>query len=127
MAKSRHGEQLPLQPAQSKGWGGRRAGAGRPRKRDQGNPHRARPSLKPTIPLHITLRLVKGVESIREPKVWKGVERAMREGAGRFATREGHWAGVWARVEMVDGGGESLSWMAGLQKIEARDAQGLRG
>src|SRR5688572_15813967 len=92
MSRSQTSQQLPLRAPQSKGWGGRRAGAGRPKRSDPGNPHRARPSLKPTIPLHVTLRLVRGVESLREPKLWKAVERAMREGAIRFATRVVHFS-----------------------------------
>src|SRR5688500_10820096 len=86
------GEQLPLRAGQSKGWGGRRAGAGRPRRKQSGNPHRPRPSVSPKLPLHVTLRLVRGVESLREPRVWKVVERAMREGAYRFGTRVVHFS-----------------------------------
>src|SRR5688572_2417638 len=101
MSRSPTSVQLPLRPAQSKGWGGRRAGAGRKKLRDPGNPHRARPSLKATIPLHVTLRMVRGVESLREPRVWKAVERAFRDGAARFDTRVVHFAVMSNHVHML--------------------------
>src|SRR5688572_10799518 len=102
--------QLPLRPAQSKGWGGRRVGAGRPRRKVLGNPHRARPPLKAAVPLHVTLRLVRGIESIREPKLWKAVERAMRAGASRFGTRVAHFSVMSNHIHML---------------VEARDRCGL--
>ncbi len=56
MAKVRRA-QLSLKLPKVKTWGGRRAGAGRPRKdgkRGKGVPHLPRPLLKPRFPVHVT-------------------------------------------------------------------------
>ena len=68
------------------GWGGRRVGAGR--KRAAGVrpsvPHRRRPPHAPAHPLHLTLRVVSSVPSLRGldvfPAVHAALSRAQREG-----------------------------------------------
>jgi hypothetical protein len=46
--------------------GGRRKGAGRPRKEDLGVSHLRRPSLSRHHPVHVTLRVRRGISSLRE-------------------------------------------------------------
>jgi putative transposase len=63
-------------------WGGRRPGAGRPRARKFLNvPHRARPLHKAAHPVHLTLRLRRGLPSLREQGLYRALERAI--GAAR--------------------------------------------
>jgi putative transposase len=115
--------QLPLRAAQSKGWGGRRAGAGRPRRRDPGNPHRARPSLKATVPLHVTLRVVRGIESLREPRVWKAVVQAFRDGAARFETRVVHFSVMSNHIHMLVETRDRRSLSAAMKGLGVRIAR----
>jgi putative transposase len=119
--------QLPLRAGQSKGWGGRRAGAGRPRRKDPGNPHRARPSLKATLPLHVTLRLVRGVESLREPRIWKAVERAFREGAQRFETRVVHFSVMSNHIHMLVEAGDRRALSRAMKGLAVRIARRVNG
>jgi putative transposase len=115
--------QLQLRAPQSPGWGGRRAGAGRKKRRAPGNPHRSRPSLKATVPLHVTLRMVRGVESLREPKIWKAVERAMREGALRFDTRVVHFSVMSNHVHMLVESRDRRSLSAAMKGLAVRIAR----
>jgi putative transposase len=47
--------------------GGKRRGAGRPPKgKRAGSPHKKRPRLKPTMPVHVTLRVVSVIGSLRK-------------------------------------------------------------
>jgi REP element-mobilizing transposase RayT len=123
MPRNRSNEQLPLRPPQSKGWGGRRVGAGRPRRSYPGNPHRARPPLKAAVPLHVTLRLVRGVESLRAPKLWKAVEQAMREGASRFETRVVHFSVMSNHVHMLVESRDRRSLTAAMKGLAVRIAR----
>ena len=60
-------------------WGGKRANAGRrqvrPRKSE---PHRARPRLQPTNPVHVVLRVVPAVGRLRRRPSYKAIRRAMQ-------------------------------------------------
>lgn len=67
----------------SRRWGGRRIHAGRrpgsrPRMR-----HRARAVLSPHTPCHVTLRVRRGVPSLRDGRVVRAIERAFRAGCER--------------------------------------------
>jgi putative transposase len=125
MSRSRATEQLPLRPAQSKGWGGRRAGAGRPRRKEPGNPHRVRPALKATVPLHVTLRIVRGVESLREPRVWKAVGRAFRDGAARFETRVVHFSVMSNHIHMLVETSDRRALSRAMKGLGVRIARGV--
>ena len=73
--------QLGLHQARRNGRGGYRANAGRKRVAKAGTPHRARPRLSRHVPVHITLRAVRGLPSFREQVVARAichVIRAMR-------------------------------------------------
>ena len=71
--------QLELQP---RTWGGKRPGAGRkPSGRKVGVPHRARPSHRARHPVHITLRAVRGLPSLRADAVFPAVRRALTDGS----------------------------------------------
>jgi REP element-mobilizing transposase RayT len=63
--------EAPLRPAK-RTWGGRRAGAGRPRKAAKDRTfvaHRARPLHKKRHPTHVTLRAKKGLPSFRHQRI----------------------------------------------------------
>jgi putative transposase len=64
--------------------GGRRAGAGRPRKQDAGSSHLRRPSVSRHHPVHITLRVRRGISSLRAPALFHSVRLALNAGKQRF-------------------------------------------
>jgi REP element-mobilizing transposase RayT len=83
--------EAPLRPA-TRTWGGRRAGAGRPRKAAKDRTfvaHRGRPVHKKRHPTHVTLRAKKGLPSFRHQHVHKMLrdvidEQTERQYCGRF-------------------------------------------
>jgi REP element-mobilizing transposase RayT len=66
-------------------WGGVRSNAGRlPRGRTAGVCHLRRPAHSPAHPLHITLRLGRGIPSLREHSLFSVVRRALARGKRHF-------------------------------------------
>lgn len=57
-------------------WGGRRPGAGRPRRSKQSVPHEVRPEHSRHHPLHITLRVREGVPNLRGKLAYKVIKKA---------------------------------------------------
>jgi REP element-mobilizing transposase RayT len=84
--RKRHEQQeLPLW--KSEGHGGRRPGAGRPRSKGRvGSPHKKRPDLDKRYPVHVTLRVAKGVGYLRRRDIYK----ALRQTTLGLARRERH-------------------------------------
>src|SRR5437763_495230 len=77
-----------------KSWGGRRPGAGRPRKdgtRGKGVTHRRRPVLKPRFPVHITWRINRRVWSLRTGRFF-GVLKSTMYSAAKENFRVVHYA-----------------------------------
>ena len=69
------------------GRGGKRPGAGRkPKGKRAGSPHKTRPALKPRFPVHVVLRVVSEVGSLRKHQMY----RAIREATIAVAMRELH-------------------------------------
>src|SRR6188768_2811727 len=65
-------------------WGGLRRGAGRRRGADGAPGHSARPKHSRHHPLHVTLRVVAGVPSLRSKQAFRVVKKALE-----LANREG--------------------------------------
>lgn len=83
--RRKHPQQLPL-PAPT--WGGKRAGAGRKPSGDKaGASHRARPSLPSRYPVHVTLRLLPHVDSLRLRKCLQVIRKALEAGHARGGAR----------------------------------------
>ena len=59
-------------------WGGRRKGAGRPRRTDESVPHAARPVISGRTPVHVTLRVCRGVWNLRSQRSFAKVEHTLR-------------------------------------------------
>ncbi len=59
--------------------GGARKGAGRPRRSTETVPHARRPDVDHRHPLHVTLRVCRGVWNLRSQRAFAHVERALRE------------------------------------------------
>src|SRR4051812_9232114 len=68
--------------------GGRRQGAGRkPNGAKAGVPHLRRPELNPRHPLHVTMRLCRGLPSLRQQRLAGPVFEAFRAAKVRFGVR----------------------------------------
>lgn len=61
------------------GWGGPRKGAGRPRSKRSGVPHRARPVHRPNRPVHATLRVTRDLSPLRTKLKLKAVKTSLRD------------------------------------------------
>ncbi len=73
--------------------GGLRPGAGRPRKSGGSSvPHRRRARLSRHHPAHVTLRIQKGLPSLRRKAFFRAVHRAFCDGCGRFGFRLVHYS-----------------------------------
>src|SRR5258706_13303097 len=74
-----------------KGRGGRRPGAGRPKSGRRGLvAHRARPALSAVHPVHVVLRVVRGVGWLRERRMYKAIRGVMNRYLGREDFRVVH-------------------------------------
>ena len=66
-------------------WGGARKGAGRPPSGERaGVSHLRRPSQSRHHPLHVTLRVQRGVRSLREQALFREVRQALADGKSQF-------------------------------------------
>jgi REP element-mobilizing transposase RayT len=82
-ARKRH-----VQQELFKGRGGKRPGAGRPPKgKRAGSPHKARPELNRRYPVHVVLRVVRELGSLRRRRMYK----AFRAATIAVALRELNW------------------------------------
>ncbi|HEX5632696.1 MAG TPA: hypothetical protein VFX50_05685 [Gemmatimonadales bacterium] len=107
----RRPEQLTL-PLKRPTWGGRRKGAGRKRGPNAATPHKARPRHKRHEPVHVTLRLVAGLPSLRRKDVFPVVQRALAAGAEREGFALVHYSAQSNHLHLL---------------VEADDARALSG
>ena len=106
--------------------GGYRAGAGRPLGRsDHYVPHVPRPAVTRHCAVHVTLRVVEGVASLRRPRpaeLVRDVFRAERQGRGfrlvHYAIRSNH-------LHLVCEADEQQALSRGVQRLASRIARGL--
>src|SRR6266480_3127143 len=94
--------QLELRP---RTWGGKRPGAGRkPSGRKVGVPHRTRPSHQTRHPVHVTLRALRGLPSLRADAVFPAVRRGLADAdlSGGSTSAAAHPAECRARWSIPD-------------------------
>jgi REP element-mobilizing transposase RayT len=74
-------------------WGGKRAGAGRkPVGRVAGPRHLARPKVDRHVPLHVTMRIARGLPNLRAERCIEVLRRAFALGRERFGFRLAQYA-----------------------------------
>src|SRR5688572_25340410 len=82
--------------------GGARRGAGRPRLSPRPSvPHVARPELRGRNPLHVTLKLVDGLPSLRSREAQAHLREALRAGADRNGFRLIHYGALSNHLHLV--------------------------
>lgn len=109
-------------------WGGARAGAGRPPKgTSAGVSHLRRPQLSRHHPLHVTLRLVTGVPSLRTQALFVSVRGALAEGRERFGFRLVHFSVQSDHVHLIAEAADRRGLSRGVQGLSVRVARAVNG
>lgn len=95
MVERQHPRMKQLEFKKTKGWGGKRRGAGRKNRTGMVN-HMKREEVAAKYPMHITMRIKKGAISLRGPKMTKafkaGLSKAKNAGLGvvHYAVESNH-------------------------------------
>lgn len=118
----RKGQQLLL-PTHRRG--GRRDGAGRPKKPGSGVSHLERPSLTHHEPLHVTLRVAPGLDSLRHRRLRKVVFAALAGGAERFGFRLVHFSVQSNHLHLMCEANDRRALTRGMQGLSIRLAKAI--
>lgn len=106
--------------------GGARRGAGRKRIAElECAPHRTRPRLSGRNPLHVTLRLVAGLPSLRLRAAHELLRAALRAGADRHGFRLVHYGAVSNHLHLVCEAESERALTRGMRGIAARIVRAL--
>ena len=114
--------QLPLQFTRR---GGPRPGAGRPRKKDAGVSHLARPKFQRRAPVHATLRVLPTVPGLRGGPCFGAIERALRVARDRLGMRVVHFAVLGNHLHLIVEADSSAALSRGMQGLSIRLAKAL--
>ncbi len=107
-------------------WGGQREGAGRKSKGPRARvDHRPRHVFRSRRPLHITLRLARGLPSLRVPSTHEVLRRALWWGSERFGLRIVHYAALTNHVHLLAEAATSRSLSRGVRGLCVRIARAL--
>ena len=106
-------------------WGGRRDGAGRKRGPRPKVAHRARPEHVARFPLHLVLRTVPGLPSLRRPVLFAAVRAAIEAGCSRFGMRLVHFSVQGNHIHMIVEAADKLSLTRGMQGLAVRIARAV--
>ena len=88
MSKAKKAPKKPSQrgavgkPVVKSAWGGARAGAGRKRTSSE-QPHRARETFDKRALVHVTMKVAKGVKSLRGQRIYREIQAAIEAAAAR--------------------------------------------
>src|SRR5262249_14552276 len=106
--------------------GGRRRGAGRkPKGRRAGERHEARPDFKPYHPLHVVMRVVPAVGSLRRRAMYKAVRDASITAALRERFRIVHVSLQRDHVHMLVEADDKLALGRGMQGFQISAARNI--
>lgn len=109
-----------------RGWGGRRAGAGRkPKGARAGVSHVERPAVSRHLPLHVTLRMVRRLPSLRSEAILHEVRRALAKGKERFGMRVVHYSVQDDHVHLVVEAADRRALTRGMRGLDVRLARGV--
>jgi len=107
-------------------WGGQRRGAGRPPNgATAGVGHLRRPSLSHRHPVHVTLRIVSGVPSLRDGRVFARVREALAAGQERFGFRLVHFSVQSNHLHLIVEAKDRRSLSLGMQGLSVRVARAV--
>jgi REP element-mobilizing transposase RayT len=119
-SQRRRPEQLEL-PV--RGWGGRRAGAGRP---SSGRArHAARPALASRFPVHVTLKVDPSLPNLRSKVLARVIERCLRQGKERDGFRLVHFSVQAHHLHLIIEALNAQTLSAGAKGLSVRLAKRL--
>ena len=108
------------------GWGGARAGAGRPRSPANPVPHRTRPALASRYPVHVTLRVADDLPSLRTPALRRLLEDCFRDARDAVdGFRLAHYAIQRHHLHLLVEATDAPRLARGMQGLGARLARRL--
>ncbi len=106
------------------GHGGRRKGAGRKRHTDE-LPHAPRPLHKERFPVHVTLKIRRGIPSLRYDKRWFRIKRAFRYGCDKFGMRLCDFSVQSNHIHLIVEARDNQALARGVGALEIRIAKSL--
>ena len=107
-------------------WGGKRRGAGRrPKGGKAGVSHAKRPELREHFPVHVTLRLEKGLPSLRRKEAYRVLKRAFGAGAVRFGFRLVHFSVLSNHLHLLLEARDGRALSRGMLGLSVRMARAL--
>jgi len=133
----RPSRKAPRESAAGKKRGGRRPGAGRKPKGDRaGVSHMKRELLKPRFPVHVTVKLLRGLPRMRSWTVYaalraafaagcRGTRRSLRAGGAKAAFRLCHYAVLNDHLHFLVEAEDRTALSRGLQGLLVRIARAL--
>jgi len=106
-------------------WGGKRAGAGRRRTGRKTEPHRSRDDFKPHHPLHVVLRVVPAIGSLRKRDCYQAFRAASFAVLGRDEVRLIHISIQQTHVHLLVEANGKHALAAGMKAFEISAAKRL--
>jgi len=107
-------------------WGGKRAGAGRPANGSKpGVSHLRRPALSRHHPVHVTLRIVAGVPSLRDGRRFNELLASLAGGQQRFGFRLVHFSVQSNHIHVIAEACDKRALARGMQGLSVRLARAV--
>jgi REP element-mobilizing transposase RayT len=88
-------------------------------------PHLTRPVLKARHPLHVTLRLLKGIPSLRRSDVRRALEKAFHAGRERFGFGLVHYSIQGNHLHLIVEAEDATALSRGMQGLTIRCARAI--
>jgi REP element-mobilizing transposase RayT len=121
----RVGQQLELVMKPLPTWGGKREGAGRPRKKRAVPSNVRRPEVSKHHPVHVSLRVVKEVGRLRRPAAYAAIQRAVAATSGRSDFRIVHTSIQGNHIHLLVEAGNKRVLANGIRAFMVSAAQHL--
>ena len=106
-------------------WGGWRENAGRKPSPDSGVSHLTRPRLAARHPAHVTVRLVKGLPTLRQKETYEALRRAFAAGCERFGFRLCEYSVQGNHLHLITEAKDRSAMSRGMQGLLIRVAKAL--
>jgi len=106
-------------------WGGRRAGAGRPCGSTPRDPHRRRAPLAARFPCHVTLRIRRGIPSLRKARLVREWRRGLCEVRERARLRVVHYSLQRDHAHLIVEAASAHDLACGMKSIGAQLARAV--
>jgi REP element-mobilizing transposase RayT len=107
-------------------WGGKRKGAGRPPKGEKaGMPHDTRPVFRSRVPVHVTLRMRRGIWNLRAKRCFVELSKAFWNGAVRRGFKLVQYSVQGNHIHLIIEAGDNQALSQGMNALNVRIARAL--